>query len=281
MKKKSLLKRSLVLVIGVLMAATMLAGCGGSSESASADSGDMMDRVVSAGKLVVTMNTGNKPWTYKDGNDYDGMAVALIKGYCEEMGIECDIQPMKFESMIPALNEGKVDIICTNLSRTVPRSQTVMFTDSIGCDYGVVVVKKGTYKKLSEINNSKITITTEAGSVWEGLAADIFPDAKTSPVDTTPNSFQALKSGRADAVFTDGAIAREYVATDSSCEILSENAYTDTMAFAVDSNPGVVTFLNSFNSYMKNIKANGKYSELCEQYLGEEWVPDSTENSIR
>jgi len=277
MKKKNLLKTAIVALSAVVVAG-MLGSCGSSSSS----NKELLDKVVSNGELTVVMNMGNAPWTYKDKKtgEYSGMAVDLIKGYCKQLGVKCNIKTMKFESMIPAINSGKGDIICTNLSRTVERSQNVMFTDTVGVDYGVVIVKKGTYSKLSQINKKGVTLTTESGSAFEGIVKDVFPKATMKTVDTTPNAFQAVKSGRADGFVTDLSIAEPLVASDSSMEIVKEYCYTDPMAFAVDNSYLSSSFINSFNSYLQNIKANGTYAKIYKKWIGSTWKPNATESSL-
>ena len=271
--KKSLLKKIAVVGVAAAMMTVLFTGCGSSKSS-----GDLMDKVVKNGELVVTLNTGNSPWTYKDGDDYDGFAVALIKGYCKELGVKCKITPMKFESMIPAINSGKADIICTNLSRTVERSQNVMFTENIGVDYGVVIIKKsdsGKLKNLEAVNKKGVNLTTETGSSFETVAKNVFPKATMKTVDTTPNAIQALKSGRADGMMTNMQIAKDIVKKNTSLMIMKETCYVDPMSFAVDSDPSSVTLLNSFNGSLEHIKADGTYAKLWKKYTGNTWDPNA------
>ena len=271
---KNLLKKAVIIISAVAMV-TVFTACG-SSSSSSGD--DLMDKVVKAGELNVTLNTGNSPWTYKSGNGYDGFAVALIQGYCKELGVKCKITPMKFESMIPAVNSGKEDIICTNLSRTVERSQNVMFTENIGIDYGVVIIRKsdaGKLKTLDDVNKSSVNLTTETGSSFEGVAKSVFPKATMKTVDTTPNAIQALTSNRADGMLTNMQIAKDIVKKNPKLAIMDETCYVDPMSFAVDGSPSSVTLLNSFNGYLEHIKADGTYGKLWKKYTGNTWDPNA------
>lgn len=278
---KSKFFKSIAVASAVLVAVAMcLTGCGGSSSAGGGGETELLEKVMADGKLVVTMNTGNEPWTFVDGDDYDGFAIALVRGYCEAMEIELEVKPMEFESMIPAVNEGTVDMVCTNLSRTVPRSQKVMFTDSIGVDYGVAVIKKGAFKSLEDLNNKNVTLTTEAGTVHEEVGKSTFPDATMKTVDSTPNALQAVKSGKADVFLTNLQIAKEMAAKDNTIEIMEENVFTDPMAFAVNSSYLSASFLNSFNVYLKNIKADGTFAKMWNQYLGNDWYPDPTQVAL-
>lgn len=278
--KAKLFKRLAVVSAVVVTMAMCLTGCGGGQATDAGGGKELLAKVKENGKLTVTMNTGNEPWTFVDGDDYDGFAIALVKGYCESMEIKLEVKPMEFESMIPAVNEGTVDMVCTNLSRTVPRSQNVMFTDSIGVDYGVAVIKKGDFAKLEDLNKSGVTLTTEAGTVHEEVGKSKFPDAEMKTVDSTPNALQALKSGKANAFLTNLQIAKEMVAKDDTIEIMKENVFTDPMAFAVNSSYLSSSFLNSFNVYLENIKADGTFAKMWNEYLKNDWYPDATQVSL-
>lgn len=287
MKRIHGMRKISALVLACVLVASCLVGCGssGSTSGNSASGGgetELLAKVLDSGKLTVVLNIGNAPWTYKDDatGEYTGMAVDLIKGYCAALDVECDIQPMEFQSLIPAITSGKADIICTNLSRTVARSASVMYTDSVGSDFGVVLCKKDKFASLDDVNQAAVTLTTEGGSIWESIAEDVFPNAKMSAVDTTPNAFAAVQAGRADCFITDLTIAKQLVATDPGMEIMDQYCYTDTMAFAVNNTYLSSSFVSSFNVYMRNIKSDGTYQELYKTYFDAEWTPVFTEIGV-
>ncbi len=272
MKKIGKIKKIIALLVSAVLTLGLTA-CG--SSSSGGDEAQTLDRILEEGELTVVLNIGNAPWTYQDeeSGEYTGMAVELIQGYCEQLGVECNIEPLEFSSLISSVNSGKADIICTNLSRTVERSTNVMFTDPVGVDYGVVICKEGAFSSLDDVNKEGVTLTTETGSAFEGVVADVFPNATMSAVDTTPNALAAVNAGRADGMVTNLAIAQELVAANEGLEIMEEYCYTDVMAFAVDNTYLNTTFVESFNAYLGNIKSSGTYGEIYQEYIGAEWVP--------
>lgn len=284
MKKIGAMKKVVAFMLSAMLM-VCLGACGSSSSdgSASADKeAQTLNKVLKNGKLTVVLNIGNAPWTYKDDStgEYTGMAVELIQGYCDQLGVECSIEPLEFSSLISSVNSGKADIICTNLSRTVERSTNVMFSDPVGIDYGVVICKKGAFSSLDEVNQEGVTLTTETGFSFEGVVADVFPNATMSAVDTTPNALAAVNAGRADGMVTNLAIAKELVAANEGLEIMEDYCYTDVMAFAVDNTYLNTTLLGSFNSYLRNIKSNGTYGEIYEKYIGTKWEPTYTDSAV-
>lgn len=275
--KKNLCKRTLALVLAVLMLALALAGC--SAKSAAADaSQSLLQKVLSSGKIVVTLNLGNEPWGYTDENgNYGGMAVELIQGFADQIGVQAEFSPLEFSSMIPAIQSDKADIICTNLTRKASRATSVTFTEPVGCSYVVAVVRKDTLTSVDALNASDITLTTEAGSIHEDIAKENFPDAQMSAVNQNADAIAALKAGRADAFLTDLSVAQAACAADDTITVIDTPIYVDTFAFAVKCDASSWTFVEAFNTYMRLIKDDGTYGKLYEQYFGEPWTPITTE----
>lgn len=250
------------------------------SEQASSSAGDsLLQAVLKKGKLVVTLNTGNEPWAYANVNtgEIEGLAIDLITGFAEGIGVSVEVQPYEFSSLIPAIESGKADIICTNLTRKVSRATSVVFTEPVGSSVGVAIIRKGEFSSVEELNNSAIVSTTESGTIWEDVSADVLPEAKMKPVTMTSDAIAALKSGRADTFLTDVTIASAAVRADDSLEYLPKPIFLDTFAFAVKCDASSYTFVEAFNTYLRLIKLDGTYGELYEKYLKEEWVPNFTE----
>lgn len=274
---KSYTRKHLALLLAILMLVLSLAGC--SAKSASADaSQSLLQKVLDSGKIVVTLNLGNEPWGYTDENGaYGGMAVELIQGFAEQIGVQVEFSPLEFSSMIPAIQSGKADIICTNLTRKASRATSVTFTEPVGCSYVVAVVRKDTLSTVESLNDANVTLTTEAGSIHEDIAKENFPNAKMSAVNQNADAIAALKAGRADAFLTDLSVAQAACAADESITVIDAPIYVDTFAFAVKCDTSSWTFVEAFNTYMRLIKNDGTYGKLYEQYFGESWLPITTE----
>ncbi len=275
--KKNLCKKTLALLLALLMLALALVGC--SAKSATADaSQSLLQKVLNSGKIVVTLNLGNEPWGYTDENgEYGGMAVELIRGFADQIGVQAEFSPLEFSSMIPAIQSDKADIICTNLTRKASRATSVTFTEPVGCSYVVAVVQKNTLTTVESLNDSNVTLTTEAGSIHEDIAKEHFPNAQMSAVNQNADAIAALKAGRANAFLTDLSVAQAACDADDSITIIDTPIYVDTFAFAVKCDASSWTFVEAFNTYMRLIKDDGTYGKLYEQYFGEPWSPITTE----
>jgi ABC-type amino acid transport substrate-binding protein len=266
----------LILIVSFTLSCSSGSGGGGTQ----ATGNDLLARIIKNGKIVATLNVGNPPWSYQEGEKFVGMGVDLIEGWAKGIGVTVEYMPLEFQGLIPAIESGKADIITMNLSMTVPRSARVMYTDSVGKGAGVAVIIKGRYTNFDEINKAGVTIGTETGTIHETVGEEVFPNASMQTVPGTADGFAALKAGRIVAMLTDDSVGLLMTSQDSNLEMMKQYTYTDTLAFAVKMGTDSYTFLQSFNTYMKLIKINGTYADIYKKYYDAEWVPTAVSNSM-
>jgi ABC-type amino acid transport substrate-binding protein len=280
MKKNQWRNELITIGLLILIAGLVLSCSGGSGGAGQAAGDDLLARIIKNGKIVATLNVGNPPWSYQEGEKFAGMGVELIEGFAKGIGVEVEFMPLEFQGLIPAIESGKADIITMNLSMTVPRSARVLYTDSVGMGAGVAVIIKGSYSSFDEINKAGITIGTETGVIHETIGEEVFPNAKMETVPGTADGFAALKAGRIKAMLTDDSVGLLMTSQDPNLEMMKQYTYTDSLAFAVRMGADSYTFLQSFNTYMKLIKVNGTYADIYKKYYDAEWVPSAVPNSF-
>lgn len=277
MKKSA--KKVLCLVLVMVMTCTMLVGCavGGSN----AESQDVLQKVMSDGKITIAISLGNEPWCWKDSDgEVKGLAIDLVESFAEKMEIEIEYVTLEFSGLIPAVQVDKADLIATNLTRKPSRAASVLFTESVGCTFGVALTRKGEFASLDDINSADVTLTTEVGSNYETVGTETFPNATIAACENNSDALAAVKSGRADVMVTDLAIATSACAADDSLEYMTPYIYTDTLAFAVKCDSSAMTLAEAFNTHLRVIKADGTYAAMYEKYFGNEWVPMYTDSAM-
>lgn len=282
------MKKMLKVLAIVMIAGLLLVSCGGKSgtgDSASSSKGgevELLTKVLKDGKITVALNLANAPFSYKetDSGKIAGMAADLIEGFANGIGVKVEYLTLEFPGLIPAIQSGKADIICMNLSRTIPRAAQVLFTEPVGSAPGVAVIRKGSFKNFDEINKKGVILTTEAGTVHEEIAASVFPNATMKAVPQNADAMAALKSGRADVFATGMDVAVSMKEKDPGIDYLPEFVFTDSFAFAVALSKNSFTFWEAFNNYMRLIKLDGTYGEIYKKYFDATWVPVLVEEGL-
>lgn len=272
------IKKLAAAVLATVMAVSLV-GCGSGSKGTE-NEGDTLSKVLADGKLVAAIEVGSEPFSFMDTatNEYIGFNIDIMNGFCESIGVELELVPMEFSELFESLNAGKVDMASANISRTKARSATCLFTDPVTHSLGIAMVNaESKLTSTDELNDSSKTVIAPSGGVYLEIAEEMFPDAKIEGIGSSADAIAALKAGRADAYLTDTNTSSVMMKDDNSLAILPEPISVDTVAFALKMETKSYTLRDAFNNYLKVIKLDGSYSDICEEWYGAEWEPLTTE----
>ena len=112
-------KRQAIVALGLVLT-LFFAGAAGA--------GPVIDRIQSKGELVVG-TSGNQPplnVTTKDGKII-GLEIDISTLMASAMGVKLTIVGMPFADLLPALKEGKIDLILSGMTITLKRNMDVVF----------------------------------------------------------------------------------------------------------------------------------------------------------
>lgn len=79
--------------------------------------------------LRVGTSAGYAPLTFKKDGTLTGMEIDLANAVGQQLNVPVQFVELPFEGLIPALTEGKIDVIMSGLSITDERSRQVLFTN--------------------------------------------------------------------------------------------------------------------------------------------------------
>lgn len=259
-------KKSVLLIVSVFLITLLLA---------SAVNASTLDDILSEGKLTVSTELGMPPLAYEDAETGEptGLLMEIAREYANQLGVELEVKSYAWSGVVPALTEGKVDMIAAGLTRTVPRTTKMLFTEPVFNNPCKMLVRKDSnIDSLEDINQNGVVITISTGSVWEKVAANQFPEAEIKTVPTNSDNATALHANRADA-YINGRTQLEAAKNQykDEFEILPGVVSDNVFAFAV--RHGDTKLRYSFNTYMRNMKSSGDYAELFEEFMGYEWNP--------
>ena len=94
--------------------------------------------------LTVGTNAEFPPYeSYEDGQIV-GIDMDIMRAVSDELAMELKIEDMAFDSIIPAISTGKVDIVAAGFTVTEERKKNVNFTDTYTTSKQVIIVKDDT-----------------------------------------------------------------------------------------------------------------------------------------
>jgi putative lysine transport system substrate-binding protein len=198
---------SLILAVVMLVASMALVSCGGSDASAD------LENVKAAGKIVVGMECAYAPynWAEPTANDNtvkisngtwaDGFDVQIAKKIADGLGVELEIKAIEWDGLIPALENGEIDMIIAGMSPTEERKLSIDFTDTYFDSNLVMVVKKdGNYANADSIQDfSGAKVTGQLNTFHYDVIEQINGVNKQTALQDFAALIQSLQSGAIDA----------------------------------------------------------------------------------
>lgn len=119
--------------------------------------------------LVIGVESYNPPFEFQSGrNSLYGFDIEMLNHLCKIMQRTCTYRLMRFDRLLTAVANNKIDIAASSITITAERSKKVSFTLPYVVSYSRFLARKGSFHQAfnySELNNQKIGI--ESGTIFD------------------------------------------------------------------------------------------------------------------
>lgn len=269
--KNSKLLKVVSLVSASVLSMGMLAGCGSSSKTTSANGtteslADASSEMAQSDNVIIMgTNAEFEPFEYRDGLEITGFDVEIAKKVAEKLGKELVVEDMAFDALILALNSDKVDFIAAGMTATDERKTQVDFSDAYFSSQQMIIVKADN----TTITTAEDLVGKKVG-VQLGTTGDLFVSgtegiAEVAQFQAGTQAIMDLKNGKIDAVVIDAEPAKKMIEGQSDLKLLDAPFVEEEYAIAVKKGDNEV--LNAINETLADIKADGTYDEIYAKYF--------------
>lgn len=280
------MKKSLAILMAAMMAVTA-AGCGSKQEETTAaqtteavETGDTTaapedaeteaeaegeETAATGGVLTMGTNAEFPPYEYYEGGDIVGIDVEIMAAVAKEMGMELQVEDMAFDSIIPAISSGKVDVGAAGMTVTEERQASVDFTNTYAKASQMIIVKDGSEIAGPADLEGKV-IGVQLGTTGDLYCTDL--EETGSTIERYNKGFeavQALLQDKIDAVVIDGEPAKVFVEQSEGLKILEEAFTEEEYAMAVKK--GNTELVDNINAALEKLEADGTLDEIVGKYI--------------
>lgn len=212
------MKKTLSVILCLIMVLGVFAGCGDKNEanSTSADQGGDIKPVSEMTSLVVGFDAEYPPYGYKDeSGEYVGLDLDLAAEVCERNGWTLEKKAINWDSKDMELNSGSVDCLWNGFTVTGRENDYTWSVPYVNNSIVFVVMDDSDIKSKEDLAGKNV-VTQAASSALTALTSDKDNDenlalaasfAKLEEVPDYNTAFMNLESGAVDAIAVDIGVA--------------------------------------------------------------------------
>ncbi|MDX1464212.1 MAG: transporter substrate-binding domain-containing protein [Halomonas sp.] len=201
-----------------------------------------------------------------------GFEVELIEAVCAEMQRECEWVKQGWDGIIPGLLARKYDFIASAMNITEDRARQVLFSEPY---YQVPSVWVGQADQQVDMAGelADVTVGVQQGTIQDRYVTQFHPEAELRRYSDSGGVINDMRAGRLDLVFTAFPLAQEALLDDDAYarrgELVTEPASIYGPGVGAAFRQRDTELAERFNAAMAEVKADGTFERLQEEYFGE------------
>jgi polar amino acid transport system substrate-binding protein len=265
------MKRILVLVSLLVVAGLVLAGCGGTPKAA-----NHLEAIKQAGVMKVGTSADYPPFESVDasGNKV-GFDIDLMNEIAKRLGVTVEWVDMPFDSLIAAVQEGKIDLSISAFNYSEERDQTIDFSEAYYTSEDAFTVGEsftGSIVNPEDVAAFKVGVqtgTTQDGWLTDTLVASgALKEENLFRYDRVDQAMLDLKNGRIEVMMSDLVPAQALAGQLGGLKIVYQGVLSSgPMNIVIPE--GDAELQQAINEIIKQLQDEGFVDGLAVNYFAE------------
>ena len=202
---------------------------------------------------------------------WKGWEVDMIGAVCAAMNEKCEIVPVAWDGIIPALLAKKMDVIMASMSITEERQKTIAFSDKYYNTPAVIVAPKGSSISGDAASVKGKIVGVQVSTIHANYVEKHFGDAEAKSYNTFDEHNQDLVAGRVDAVVGDSLAMTPFLSSDAGKGFEIKAELNDVAVFGPGVGGGMrkedTDLAAKLNAAIKQVREDGTYDEISKKYF--------------
>ena len=190
-----------------------------------------------------------------------GSDVQLGEYIAEQLGVEPLFVEMEFDDCLKAAKEGTVDLVLLGMLPKNDRKASVDFTEEYYKPGKQVLLvteeKQKKYKDLDAFTGK--TVVAQYGTLQAQLVMEQMPETYMTLVDVVSDGIEMLRSGKADAVALDEAVAEDLMKEDDDLALSALELEYEAAGVVGGVVKDQKVFLDAVNKAIEEVKMQKLY----------------------
>ena len=264
------MKRIVVFVALFVAISLVLSGCGGAQPA------NHLEAIKQAGVIKVGTSADYPPFESVDENGNKvGFDIDLMTEIAKRLGVKLEWVDMPFDSLIAAVQEGKLDASISAFNYSEERDQTIDFSDAYYTSEDAFTVADGfagTILTPQDVANYMVGVqtgTTQDSWLTDTLVADgALPEENLFRYDRVDQAMLDLKNGRIDVMMSDYIPAQALAKQLGGLKIVYHGVLSSGPVNIVIPNEDV-ELQQAINEIIKQLQEEGFIDQLAVKFFAE------------
>ena len=240
--------------------------------SAQDKSSPVLKRITKTSTLTVGMTGTQPPFNVKnrDGKTI-GMDVDLAQLLANSLGVKLEIIEMPFAELLPALEDGKLDMVVSGMTATLQRNTRVPFVGPYfvtGISILTTSDNLAAAESADDLNKGGLRIAALKGSTSEDFAENALKQPTMTATDTHAEAVQLLKDGKVDAVIADATVCALSILRNPDAGFVTLTRPLTLEPIGIALAPGDALLINLVQNYLQALEATGALKALDKKWFG-------------
>lgn len=258
-----------ILAVLILIAAVLAASFAGCTET-NAPAEKTADNASEKTVFIVGIDGEYPPYSFidSDGNA-QGFDVDSVKWIAQNQGFEVTIKPMAWDSIIPSLNAGKIDMVYSGMTITEERLGKVNFSQPyLQVDQGLAF-NNDSELTADDFKSGKTVVGAQrgtTGAIWTEenlIETGLMPADNLKYYDNFPSVVTDLQNKRIDVAIYDVPSLRDSIA-GKPIEIRDQIDTGEVYGIAIRKED--TELLSKMNQGLENLRNDPYWQQLLEEY---------------
>ena len=209
------------------------------------------------------------PFSYRDPatNELTGFDVEVMKAVAEEAGWDVEFVEAPFDSLFPALDSDRIDVIANQVTITPERDARYLFSTPYTYSHGVIVTAADTEDITTLADLKGRTTAQTASSNWAQVARQA--GAEVQYVQDFGPGVELLVQGRVDAIVNDNIAVLDYLATSGTDQVkIAGDAGDEVLEQALTFRRSDTELRDQADAAIATLTEDGTLAKISEEYFG-------------
>ena len=232
----------------------------------------VLQKIKKSKKLVVGTSADYPPLEFTTSDNgktkYVGVDIELARDIAKDLGVKLVIKNMSFDSLLVALETGKVDMVISAMTPTAERKQSVDFSKIYykpSGEYFLINKRdQNKYKKIADFKGK--TVGAQTGSIQYNLIESQMKSSKVKGLGKINNLVLALQSNKVAGLVLEEMTAKAYAQNNKNVIAVRSDLREQQAGNAVAIAKGQTGLVKAVNKTINRVQ---KENLIDKKYLPE------------